>query len=65
MEKRNLTKKGKGVFYSEIFDSVAKDFLLGSDYVVFAQKISERFRLTPNQWGEVLTCWEEKEITLS
>lgn len=63
--KVNLSKIGCKIFYQYIYPLVAKEFLLGNDYEVFAQKVSEIFILNSEQWACILAEWETKEYILS
>ena len=64
--KLNLNKvHASKVFYGYIYPVFAKEFLFGSDYEIFAITVSEKFKLTPEQWCAILTEWELKELILS
>ncbi len=51
--------------WAYLYPIYAKDFLFGSDYEKFANKISESFDLTSDQWEAVLNEWEFKEKLLT
>ena len=64
--KISLKKVAKTKVFSEyIYPVFAKDFLFGSDYELFAQLISKKFELTPEQWECILIEWEFKENILN
>ena len=64
--KRNLSAiHPSKVFYGYIYPIYAKDFLFGSNYQLFAEKVQESFVLTSEQWETVLQEWEMKEMILS
>ena len=66
MEKTNFNNNlQKDFFHEEIYPIFKKDFLLGNNYEEFAKKVSEKFTLNSEQWGNVLECWEQKEDILS
>ena len=64
-QKADLSKIGANVFYQYIYPIYHRDFLLGSDYDVFAKKVQETFILNEKQWDSVLAEWEIKEDILS
>jgi hypothetical protein len=64
-KKANLKKMGANVFYQFIYPILAKQFLLGNDYDIFAKLVSEMFTLSTEQWSNVLSSWEMKEDLLS
>ena len=64
--KINLKKVYKTKVFKEfIYPVFAKDFLFGDDYELFAQLISKKFELTPEQWECILIEWEFKENLLT
>ena len=55
---------GKFIFYKYIYPVLAKEFLFGNNYEIFANSVSELFDLDEDQWDEVLDEWETKETIL-
>lgn len=53
------------VFYDYIYPVLARSFLFGNNYQIFAELVQESFILTPEQWEAVLQEWELKETILS
>ena len=62
--KVNYSQTAEDVFYTKIYPFYVDDFLFGSNYEKFANKISEKFKLNSKQWEYILQHWEEKESIL-
>lgn len=63
--KIDLTKNKEDIFYKYVYPLTAKKFLFGClKYEDFANYVYSMFILSPEQWAEVLKCWEEKETIL-
>ena len=59
--KIDLSRISGEVFYKYIYLSFADQFLLGSNYVHFAEMVQEKFILNEAQWEQILSEWEKKE----